>query len=109
MLSIIEKIFDILIYLTSTGNLTLIIDEANAKRNQIMFKLLFIEEGKGAEIELFCFIFVCLQGLFDNYDDVTNNNNHTDIISKKKTILTLVKKYLKYMIEISENSGVLKI
>jgi hypothetical protein len=37
MLSIIEKIFDILIYLTSTGTQTLIIDEGNAKRNQIMF------------------------------------------------------------------------
>lgn len=48
MLSIIEKIYDILIYLTA--NQTLIMDELNAKRNQIMFELLFIEEGKGSEI-----------------------------------------------------------
>lgn len=68
--------FDILIHLTSTGAQTIILDESNAKRNQIMFKLLFIEEGKGAEIEIFCFIFVCLQGLFDNYDDVTNKKNY---------------------------------
>jgi hypothetical protein len=52
---------------------------------------------------------VCLQGLFDNYDEVTNEKNYAQNISKKKTILTLVKKYLKYLIEISENSGGLKI
>lgn len=74
-----------------------------------MFELIFPEEGKGSEVQLFCFIFVCLQALFDNYDDVTNEKNYAENFSKKKVILTLIKKYLKYMIEISENSGSLKI
>lgn len=47
------------------------------------------------------FIFVCLQGLFDNYDDQAN-------IDEKKLTLTLIKKFLIFMIEIAENSGPLK-
>lgn len=69
-------------------------EEANAKRNQIIFELLFPEEGIMAEVPLLCFIFVCLQGLFDNYDDHTN-------INEKKLTLTLIKKYLILMVEVS--------
>lgn len=45
---------------------------------------------------------MCLQGIFDNYDDHSN-------IAEKKLALTLIKKYLIFLIEISENSGNLKI
>jgi hypothetical protein len=73
LLKIIERLFETLLYLASPGNNTLM-EEANAKRNQIIFELLFPEEGIMAEVPLLCFIFVCLQGLFDNYDDHSNIN-----------------------------------
>lgn len=48
-------------------------EEANAKRNQILFEVLFFpEEGLMEEVPLLNVIFVCLQGLFDNYDDHSN-------------------------------------
>ena len=67
-----------------------------------MFELLFPDEGMHVEVPLMTFLFVCLQGLFDNYDDQSN-------VDEKKLTLTLIKKFLIFMIEIAENSGSLKI
>lgn len=36
LLAILEKIFEILVFMTAPGNLSLL-DEGNAKRNQVMF------------------------------------------------------------------------
>lgn len=90
LLAILEKIFEILVFMTAPGNLSLL-DEGNAKRNQVMFQLLFPQEGKGSQTSLLCFIFVCLQGLFDNYDDLK-------LFGQLKIVLTLTKKYLVFLI-----------
>jgi len=37
MLEILQKIYDILIFLTAKGTPSLILEEGNAKRNQIIF------------------------------------------------------------------------
>jgi hypothetical protein len=100
VLSILERVFEILLYMASPGSNTLM-EEANAKRNQLMFEQLFPEEGARVEVPLMTFVLVCLQGLFENYDDHTN-------LDQKKLTLTLLKKFLIFMIEIAENSGPLK-
>lgn len=71
LLQVVERTLECLLYLASPGNSTLM-EEANAKRNQIIFEMLFPEQGIMADGPLLNFIFVCLQGLFDNYDDHAN-------------------------------------
>ncbi len=53
--------------------------------------MLFPEEGKAAQVSLLCFVAVCLQGVFDNYDDFEN-------LPEKKLALTLIKKYLIFLV-----------
>ena len=63
-----------------------------------MFEMLFPDKGPGMEMPVLSLVFSCLQGLFDGYDDVINQQNEAAVASKKQLTLTIIKKYLVFLI-----------
>lgn len=97
----LEKVLEILL-MVAVPEGKKIIDEANAENNQKMCRLMFPPDHKDRDkdkerVNIMALILTCIHNAFDFFED-------TDVVWKKRALI-LLKKYLIFMMELTENSG----
>ncbi len=102
MLDTLNTIVDCLVFATAPKS-EKILEEGNIERNQLILAELFEKPAELKEdgVSIPSLLLVCLQTLFENFEDLE--------IVERKLNLSLVKKILIFMVEISENTGPMKI